>query len=218
MSSELFERYFIGDDCVCWSFGDRIDIEVNKKVLYLYRKLSNSFQFIDLSLYDVVPSYKALAVFFEPGATNVPEMIDKIESFIGDCISSYRTDSEDDIKKVVIPVVYDGEDLSRVAELHNITVKEVIKKHTAPVYQVAMVGFRPYFPYLIGLDEELATPRLDNPRTSIPAGAVGIGGAQTGIYPEESPGGWNLIGRTNPELLKQIKPGDIMLMREVKDL
>ena len=218
MNSELFERYFVGDDCVCWSFGDKIDIEVNKKALYLYRRFRNSPLFSDLPLYDVVPSYKAIAVFYDPATKNVQEMIEKIEAFLGGCLSSYTTDSEHDIKKVVIPIVYDGEDLSQVAELHNITIKEVIKKHTAPVYQVAMVGFKPYFPYLVGLDEGLTTPRLDNPRTSIPAGAVGIGGAQTGIYPEESPGGWNLIGRTNPELLKQIKPGDIVLMREVKDL
>lgn len=149
---------------------------------------------------------------------NIPETVEKIEAFLADCLSSYTPDNESDVNKIIIPVVYDGEDIELVAELHNISVEEVIKKHTAPEYQVAMVGFKPYFPYLIGLDEELVTPRLDSPRTSIPAGAVGIGGAQTGIYPEESPGGWNLIGRTDPELLKQVKPGDILLMREVESL
>lgn len=144
-------------------------------------------------------------------------MIDKIEAFIVANTKSY-TEEKLEGEKVVLPVVYDGEDLGRVAKLHNLTVEEVIKKHTAPVYQVALVGFRPYFPYLMGLDKELITPRLDTPRTTIPAGAVGIGGEQTGVYPEESPGGWNLIGRTNPELLKQIKPGDIVIMREVKEL
>jgi len=218
MNSELFEKYFIGDDCICWSLGNSIDIDVNKKVLYLYRRLRNSSLFANLSLYDVVPSYKALAVYYNPSMENVPEAVEKIEAFLEDYLNSYTPASESDINKIEIPVVYDGEDLDLVADLHDITVGEVIKKHTAPEYQVAMVGFKPHFPYLIGLDGELVTPRLDSPRTSIPAGAVGIGGAQTGIYPEESPGGWNLIGRTDPELLKRIKPGDILLMREVKSL
>jgi len=218
MNSGPFGRYFVGDDCVCWSFGDKIDTEINRKVLYLYRKLKNSTLLLDLSPYDVVPSYKALAVYFDPGTTNIPGMIDRIEAFIIANMNSYIADYQTDSKKVILPVVYDGEDIGRVAKLHDLTVEEVIKKHTAAVYQVAMMGFKPYFPYLMGLDKDLATPRLDNPRTFIPAGAVGIGGAQTGIYPEKSPGGWNLIGRTNPELLKQLKPGDVVIMKEVKEL
>jgi len=218
VKSGLFDSYFVGDDCVCWSFGNKIAIETNKKVLYLYRRLKDSTLFTNLPLYDVVPSYKALAVFFNPTAIDVQDMIGEIEAFLNDCISFYTNEYEVDSEEVIIPVVYDGEDLNRVAKLHNLSVEEVIRKHVTPVYQVAMVGFRPHFPYLIGMDEGLATPRLDNPRTYIPAGTVGIGGSQTGIYPEESPGGWNLIGRMNPGLLEQLKPGDTVIFREVEDL
>ena len=113
------------------------------------------------------------------------------------------------------PVVYDGEDLERVASHAGLAVDEVVRLHTLPRYTVAMIGFLPHFPYLIGMDARLATPRLSDPRRRVPAGSVAIGGAQTGIYPSESPGGWNLVGRTNPRLLSGVRPGDAIVFEEV---
>ena len=78
---------------------------------------------------------------------------------------------------------------------------------------VAMIGFRPHFPYLLGMDRRLATPRLDAPRLKVPAGAVAIGGEQTGVYPESSPGGWNIVGMTDPHLLPPVLPGDTIRFR-----
>ncbi len=101
-----------------------------------------------------------------------------------------------------------------MAENAGMSVREVIDLHRQTEFMVAMVGFKPHFPYLIGLDERLVTPRLASPRTKIPAGSVAIGGAQTGIYPVESPGGWNLIGTTDPELLQEIRPGDTVVFKE----
>ena len=97
---------------------------------------------------------------------------------------------------VEIPVRYDGEDLPEVARLTGLDAEEVVRRHTAPEYTVAFLGFSPGFPYLVGLDPALEVPRRDTPRTSIPAGSVGLAGNQTGIYPTASPGGWQLIGRT----------------------
>jgi KipI family sensor histidine kinase inhibitor len=97
---------------------------------------------------------------------------------------------------VEIPVSYDGEDLDEVAGLTGLDAGEVVRRHTAPEYTVAFLGFSPGFPYLVGLDPALRVPRRDTPRTSIPAGSVGLAGDQTGIYPSASPGGWRLIGRT----------------------
>jgi KipI family sensor histidine kinase inhibitor len=97
---------------------------------------------------------------------------------------------------VEIPVRYDGQDLPEVAGLTGLDAEEVIRRHTAPEYTVAFLGFSPGFPYLVGLDPALEVPRRDTPRTSIPAGSVGLAGNQTGIYPTASPGGWQLIGRT----------------------
>src|ERR1043166_1800582 len=99
-----------------------------------------------------------------------------------------------------IPVKYNGPDLERVAQHNKITVAQVIKYHTSPIYNVYLLGFAPGFPYLGDLHHRLRTPRLASPRSKIPAGSVAIGGDQTGIYRIDSPGGWNIIGRTNAKL------------------
>jgi inhibitor of KinA len=99
-----------------------------------------------------------------------------------------------------IPTVYDGPDLQRVAEYNSISVDDVIHLHTRVPYRVHMLGFAPGFPYLGGLDGKLHTPRLEKPRTVVPAGSVAIGGEHTGIYSIPNPGGWNLIGRTEVKL------------------
>ena len=110
---------------------------------------------------------------------------------------------------VTIPVCYGGDygpDLAFVAQHAGLSEREVIRRHTAPKYRIYMLGFLPGFPYLGGLDPALFTPRLQNPRTAIPAGSVGIGGQQTGIYPVASPGGWQLIGRTPLKLFDPDRP------------
>jgi KipI family sensor histidine kinase inhibitor len=102
-------------------------------------------------------------------------------------------------REIVIPVVYggaDGPDLAEVARHAGMTADEVVAAHSGAAYDVFFLGFQPGFAYLGGLPPALATPRRDTPRVRVPAGSVGIGGAQTGIYPAASPGGWNLIGRT----------------------
>ena len=101
---------------------------------------------------------------------------------------------------VEVPVVYDGADLPEVCRLTGLTSEEVVARHTAVEYVVAFLGFTPGFPYLVGLDPALHVPRRATPRTAVPAGAVGLAGDQTGVYPIASPGGWQLIGRTDAVL------------------
>jgi KipI family sensor histidine kinase inhibitor len=115
------------------------------------------------------------------------------------------------------PVIYDGEDLERVAQLTQLDKTDIIHRHTKVQYTVAMLGFLPYFPYLIGLDPSLHLPRLEMPRSKVPQGSVAIGGGQTGVYPCESPGGWNLIGRMDAEKLKSLEPGDKLEFFEVQN-
>lgn len=210
------KQYFIGDDCVCWSLGTTIDPAINRKVLYLYRRFKTDDMFGDLGIRDVVPAYKGLAVYFDPAAPDPQRLVDHIHQFLIDSLTEYREQRFPPGKTVTIPVTYDGEDLGRVASLHRLTASQVIKKHVAPRYQIAMIGFRPYFPYLIGLDPDLVTARLEEPRIVVPAGSVAIGGAQTGIYPEDSPGGWNIIGTTNPSILRTIEPGDTIIFEEAR--
>ena len=142
----------------------------------------------------------------------------KIAKIIHSEEKKYSSRGTEDSREVIIPVIYDGEDVGRIAELHGLKEDEVIKIHSSGLYRIAMIGFKPYFPYLMGLDESLITPRLKTPRVKVPAGSVAIGGEQTGIYPEDSPGGWNIIGRTSPELLKTLRPGDIIKFEERKEL
>jgi inhibitor of KinA len=122
-------------------------------------------------------------------------------------------------RKRIIEVCYDGEDLPRVARHCHLTVDEVIALHSSARYRVHFLGFAPGFPYLSGLPARLNTPRLDSPRTRIAAGSVGIGGAQTGIYPLPTAGGWNIIGRMHEPLFDPSAPlADCTLLRAGDEL
>ncbi len=203
------KMYPLGDSCICWSLSDRIDPAISARILSVYRELKEGNPAV-MGIRDLVPSYNALAVHFDPLNSSPRAIIDQVEKAFSRGESPEATG-----KTVKIPVTYDGEDLSHVAEYHGLTIREVIDLHKGSIFTVAMVGFLPNFPYLIGLDERLTTPRRKSPRVKVPAGTVAIGGAQTGIYPQESPGGWNLIGSTDPGLLKEIEPGDTVIMKEV---
>jgi KipI family sensor histidine kinase inhibitor len=144
---------------------------------------------------DLVPGYRTVLIVADPAragvlddlAARLPELeLPPAEAVAGETVE--------------IPVSYDGEDLPEVASLTGLEPEEVVRRHTAPQYTVAFLGFSPGFPYLVGLDPALEVPRRDTPRTSIPAGSVGLAGNQTGIYPTASPGGWQLIGHTEVTL------------------
>ena len=113
-----------------------------------------------------------------------------------------------------IPVIYDGPDLQRVADHNRLAIEEVCALHSSTIYKVYMLGFSPGFPYLGDLDPRLHTPRLATPRTRVAHGSVAIGGQHTGIYPSNTPGGWNIIGRTSTQLFDRdqmtffLQPGD----------
>lgn len=153
---------------------------------------------------DIVPGYTSVAVHYDPFILHrnhdrrLPSEI--IRNAVEDAMRAPAVSTAArESREIVIPVCYGGEhgpDLAHVAETHGLTPDEVVALHTGATYTVHMIGFLPGFPYLGGLDRRLATPRRDTPRAEVPAGSVGIGGEQTGVYPLRSPGGWQLIGRT----------------------
>jgi inhibitor of KinA len=158
---------------------------------------------------ELAPAYTSVAVFFDPIAVakdeeKPNEVFDWLAREIRSVLSSkaavsHRRRVPHAPRAIEIPVCYDPEfalDIDRVAERAQISAGQVIDLHSAAHYRVSCIGFTPGFPFLSGMPKKLATPRRDVPRKEIPAGSVGIGGAQTGIYPLRSPGGWNLIGRT----------------------
>jgi len=181
-----------GDSCVVVEFGSAISLDINSKVQSLYRSLKNkNIQGIK----ELIPTYRSLAVYFDPLELPLEKLKETLNSFSlmdGKDTTLGRT-------LLVVPVCYGGElgpDIENVAKHNNLSVDEVIEIHSRPDYYCYMLGFTPGFSYLGGMDERIATPRLQTPRTLIPAGSVGIAGKQTGIYPIDSPGGWQLIGRT----------------------
>ncbi len=201
---------------MCWSIGDTIDLELSFRVLSAYRQAKNEIS--DAGILDYVPSYNALAIHFDPVICDVKKLEKKIDAVFENIIKKSKDDLQVSGKKITIPVIYNGEDLKPLSYTHKLSIREIINIHKGSEYTVAMIGFKPHFPFLIGLDKRIETPRLKTPRLHVPAGAVAIGGSQTGIYPEESPGGWNIIGTTNPELLKEISPGDMIEFKEVETL
>src|SRR3954466_1382996 len=184
---------------------------------------------------ELAPAYTSVAVFFDPvailksnGVANCvfDELAKKIRTAIIPASKRHRRRAATRRQPLTeIPVCYDAEfgfDLDHVAEHTNLSRREIVDFHSTCEYRVACIGFVPGFTFLTGLPKNLAAPGRSVPRKEIPAGAVGIGGAQTGIYPLRSPGGWNLIGRTPLKLFNPIKnpptllcPGDRVRFRRI---
>jgi inhibitor of KinA len=182
---------------------------------------------------ELAPAYTSVAVFFDPVAiTKLNVAPDRIFDWLTTKIQSLLTSRRRYLRKktagprsIEIPVCYEPEfgfDFDRVAEHTRLSKREIVDLHSGTEYRVACIGFVPGFPFLAGLPMQLATPRRHTPRKEIPAGSVGIGGAQTGIYPLRSPGGWNLIGRTPLKLFDPTKdpptvlrPGDRVRFRAI---
>jgi KipI family sensor histidine kinase inhibitor len=174
-----------GDSCVTVEFGTSISLEINGRVQQFRRLLEERAL---PGVRELVPTYRSLSVYFDPVEVDAGRFMATLESLA----ASTEERAEPGGKVMVVPVCYGGEfgpDIGNVAE-------HVVRLHTEPDYYCHMLGFTPGFSYLGGMNEKIATPRLQNPRTLIPAGSVGIAGSQTGIYPIDSPGGWQLIGRT----------------------
>lgn len=185
-----------GDSSILIEFGNSITPEINAQVTSFARLLKEK----DLKgLIDMIPSFCALTVNYCTKDWTYDQLVKELKELLKN-----PTDIDKSEPKIIeIPVYYGGEygpDLELVAENSGLSQDEVIKLHSGKDYLIYMIGFMPGFPYLGGLDEKIHTPRLKNPRLKITAGSVGIGGAQTGMYPTESPGGWNLIGRTDVQL------------------
>jgi len=208
----------IGDQAVRVRLGDCIELSVHDRVRQWCRALER--QSIP-GVIEWVPSYTAVTVLYRPAEVTYRQLVQSLERL------AEQLDEEPlpQPRMISLPVCYGGEygpDLEALAELCGKTPEEVIRIHSSVEYVVYMMGFAPGFPYLGGLPKEIAAPRLATPRSSVPAGSVGIAGEQTGVYPIATPGGWRIIGRTpiplydptrNPPVL--LKAGDRLRFRPV---
>jgi len=190
----------MGDRGLLLEFGDEISSEVNEKV----RRMTLAIQAESIEgIVEIVPTYRSLLILYNPlilSFVDLKKRLERIEKGL-------QQTPFPEPKLTRIPALYGGSygpDLEEVAKYHQISPEEMIQLHCSKPYFIYMIGFMPGFPYMGELPEALITPRLKTPRLSVPAGSVAIAQRQTGIYPMESPGGWQIIGRTpvklfNPE-------------------
>lgn len=185
--------YPCGDCAVTLQIGAEISEQVNREVVCALDALRKADI---IGVVELVPTYTSICIHYDPAMLSY----ETLQRTIGQIKINLSEDNQEAPGRIVeIPVCYGGEygpDLSFVAQHNGLTPEEVIKRHSEGEYLVYMLGFLPGFAYMGGMDASIACPRLESPRTKIPAGSVGIAGTQTGIYPLSSPGGWQLIGRT----------------------
>ena len=197
-------------------FGSEISEDINKRIRTFCTYLD---EHPFMGMVEYVPAFASVSVIYNPLDMKCESSYEAVKSLLEDILFNLDFSLLDEEHIVEIPVCYGGEfgpDIEHVAKINNITVDEVIKIHTDQKYLVYMIGFAPGFPYLGGMCEKIAAPRRESPRTAIPKGSVGIAGMQTGVYPIETPGGWQLIGRTpikmfdlNKDTKSILKPVDI---------
>lgn len=217
-----YELSPLGESAVIVQLGRVISEETHHAV----RNVSDNLQDNPINgMVDYVPAFSSVTIFYNPMEVIQAHSDSKVASpyeivceQIKERLDTITFTKRKEPRTVEIPVCYEGEfgpDLQIVAEHNQISVEEVIDIHTSGEYLVYMLGFAPGFPYLGGMSEKIATPRKETPRTTIPAGSVGIAGSQTGIYPIETPGGWQLIGQTPSTLFDiekdpptLLEPGD----------
>jgi len=182
----------MGDRGLLLEFGEEISSETNEKV----RRMALAIQAEAIKgIIETVPTYRSLLIIYDPLILSIDDLKKRLEKLE----HGLRQTPFSEPKLTRIPVVYGdpyGPDLDFVAQYHRISHNEVIQLHCSKPYFIYMIGFMPGYPYMGELPDALITPRLKTPRLSVPAGSVAIAQKQTGIYPMESPGGWQIIGRT----------------------
>lgn len=200
-----------GDSAIAVEFGREIDLNINNQVAAMRTVIEAAIDEGKLKgIVELVPTYGSLLVVYDQLAVGYAGLIEQLKILAEGLKGVEIPDRE----VVEIPVVYGGEygpDLGIVAQLNSLSEDEVIKRHSEAEYPIYMLGFVAGFPYLGGMDKSIAAPRKQTPRLKIPAGSVGIAGQQTGIYSVESPGGWQIIGRTPLKLYDADREKPILL-------
>lgn len=214
----------VGDSALAIQFDERIDPEVNARVMACAHAVAA--RRLD-GVRDVVPAFRSVTVYFDPLATDL-ERLGRLLRDAAPSGQSWGPPSGGPVpgqRTVEIPVCYDPEfapDIEDVCRTADLGADEVVARHTSPEYRVYMLGFVPGFAYLGTVDPRIATPRRAVPRTAVARGSVGIAGSQTGVYPRQVAGGWNIIGRTPLSMVTldadrptRLAPGDRVRFRAI---
>jgi inhibitor of KinA len=197
----------LGDTALRVSFGNSISKTIHKEIQQFVLQLQLA---TIKGIIEWVPAYTTVTIFYKPELISNADLDKKVQ----DLLSIKDTRQENVARVYEIPVYYGGDagqDLPYLTEHLQMSAKKIIELHSSQEYLIYMIGFVPGFPYLGGLPEKLAVPRLEHPRPSVPAGSVGIGGQQTGIYPVQVPSGWRIIGRTPVKLFDLANDPPVLL-------
>jgi inhibitor of KinA len=216
----------LGDSAVIATLGTGIDEATLASVLSFAASIASAKR---PGITDVVPAYATVTAFYDPALFSEPpgDAYDAVCRFLKSCGAGVARAAPAAGNTVEIPVCYGGAfgpDLAAVAAHCGLSAAEVVSRHSGADYLVHAIGFTPGFPYLGGLPDALRTPRRETPRHRVPAGSVGIGGSQTGVYPVDSPGGWHIVGRTSVALFSPqrkpaslLRPGDRVRFRAISE-
>lgn len=190
----MLEYKLINEETIMIYFEQQIDPSTFKEVQKVEKYIKDQQH---EAIIEVIPSYRAIMLHIDITKQSLAKVVNELKL---EQLSKLDFDENlNKVKTISLPVLYGGNygpDIQEVATHNQLSIEEVIKLHTENTYLIYMLGFMPGFPFLGGLNSKLATPRREEPRTSIPAGSVGIANNQTGLYPKKSPGGWQIIGRT----------------------
>lgn len=210
----------VGDMGLMMEFGATISPLIHHRIRVMMHILDREKV---AGVIEYLPAYRSLTLLYDPLICSCR----KLQERLADLYKNAGEITLPEPKVVELPVCYGGAfgpDLDFVAKSHQLGEEEVIHLHSQPDYSIYMLGFSPGFPFLGGLPEPLRTPRLESPRRKVPAGSVGIANDQTGVYPVESPGGWQLIGRTPLKLFDHQRPepflfaaGDILRFKPISE-
>ena len=218
-----WDVFTLGDHAIVFS----LEAKVDHKIVHTITELATYITEKKVEgIVDIIPSYHTLTIVYDliTFTKNEINTSEQIISFCTNLLIEYNTEQKNITQKqnttISVPVCYDntfGIDIDNLSIAKNITIKEIISIHTSTIYEVYSIGFLPGFTYMGIVDEKIQMPRHEKPRMSVSAGSVGIAGLQTGIYPSNSPGGWQIIGRTpwnifnpNEKILAKFKVGDLV--------
>jgi inhibitor of KinA len=226
LANRPLQIYSCGDHALTIVMGDEIAADINELVL----GLADYLQQLQIEgVRDVIPAFQTITVVYDLALLKKKypkeSVVERIKNILINSAQSFTTNDRKKGRRVEIPVCYDlslAPDLEALAGMHGIDIAEVIRLHTATIYRVYMIGFLPGFAYMGTVNPIINTPRKEKPRTRVPKGSVGIAGSQTGIYPFDSPGGWQLIGQTPLPLFDAtqsapclFKPGDEVIFSAI---
>ena len=199
-----FTVHPISETCIEYRFADSISPLNSTSILETYYTLIKTLDLQQWHITDILPTYTTIALHFRLDSPLFHNYA-ALNPLLHHASVSAKPFSP---KHHDIMVKYKGQDLQDLANILSLSPDQIIQRHTQQTYTIAMLGFRPYFPYLLGLDPSLHASRRDTPRLKVPKGSVAIGGEQTGVYTQESPGGWHIIGHTDFDDYEKFKAGD----------